>query len=92
MLPGGIAASAIVINDAGLIAGVAYDSGGDGHAVAWTGGVLSDLGPLTPGDTQVAVQGLNNAGEFVGFSAGGGVVHAVIWGPSQGSGWGVLIT
>jgi probable HAF family extracellular repeat protein len=58
------------INDAGTVAGFAFLVGsiGDGHAILWQNGSITDLGALPGNAVSMGVQ-INGSGQVVGYSA-----------------------
>jgi probable HAF family extracellular repeat protein len=77
-LPGGSRSSAVVIDDAGTIAGQSETAGGAFHAVRWRHGIIDDLGTLPGGNFSVAsaIEGDAVQGES---TAGDGMLHAFRW-------------
>jgi probable HAF family extracellular repeat protein len=77
------------LNDVGDVVGAANAGGTDlGHAVAWRGGKVQDLGTLGTGAFSEA-WAVNNAGQIVGWSytnGGSGLtgVHAFLYTDAQG--------
>lgn len=77
-LPGGSRSSAVVIDDAGTIAGQSETAGGAFRAVRWRHGIIEDLGTLPGGDFSVAsaIEGDAVLGES---TARDGMLHAFRW-------------
>jgi len=77
-LPGGSRSSAVVIDDAGTIAGQSETASGAFHAVRWRHGIIEDLGTLPGGDFSVAsaIEGDAVVGES---TARDGMLHAFRW-------------
>lgn len=77
-LPGGSRSSAVVIDDAGTIAGQSETAGGAFHAVRWRHGIIEDLGTLPGGDFSVA--STIEVDAVLGEStARDGMLHAFRW-------------
>lgn len=77
LLPGGTFSSAEVINDAGLVAGVANAGGRDEtHAFIYMHGVIRDIGSLGGYTT---VEGINNRGHVVGTGDANGAQRGYIY-------------
>ena len=66
------------LNDQGQVALIITTAPDTVHAALWDDGVLTDLGTL-PGNLYSQAHGINNRGQVVGYSYGGGVSHGVIW-------------
>jgi probable HAF family extracellular repeat protein len=77
-LPGGSRSSAVVIDEAGTIAGQSETAGGAFHAVRWRHGIIEDLGTLPGGNFSVAsaIEGDAVLGES---TARDGMLHAFRW-------------
>jgi probable HAF family extracellular repeat protein len=71
-------AAIVGLNDQGQVALNLEAAPSTLHAALWSDGVLWDLGTL-PGDLYSQARGINNRGQVVGYSSGGGVTHGVIW-------------
>lgn len=65
LLPGGQYASAYALNDTGMIAGVASDSGGQLRTVRWINGQIAPISGLAPSGASVPTD-INDAGEISG--------------------------
>lgn len=63
---GGGSSNAYGINSSGQVAGAAHTSGGQYHAVRWTGATPEDLG--TAGGSESYGYGINDAGQVAGYA------------------------
>lgn len=87
----GANATAIAINDHGLVIGnLTNPYGANLGAFVVSNGVMTDFGDLIVGSgsgwSQLVVTGLNNAGEIVGYGAMGGATHGFLAEPIQPTG------
>jgi probable HAF family extracellular repeat protein len=80
---------ALDVNDAGVIAGMAFNNATDERAVVWkktsSGYAVTDLGALAGGQGDSYATAINESGQVVGFSSGSDFVqHAVLFTPTSG--------
>jgi probable HAF family extracellular repeat protein len=80
-LPGGRTSTANAINDHGHVVGDSETEDLVRHAFLWRRGRMIDLGTLGGSLDSSGAVDINNHGQIVGWSAGGGAftVHAVLW-------------
>jgi len=75
---GGYAAFPYAMNNAGLIVGQSWTSGGQNHAFIWENGTMTDLGTFGGRDSRAL--DINELGQIVGGSEmTGGRERAVLW-------------
>ena len=78
-LPNSGSAISTSINNQGVVAGYAFDSGYAKRAVMWKDGAIVDLGML-PGHTSSEATGINDLGQVVGASwASGKLTRGFVW-------------
>lgn len=70
---GGRFSRALAISDTGIIVGWSEAANGRNHAVMWNGTEFTDLGK------DAYAQGVNSAGQVVGYRSGEGYAHATLW-------------
>jgi probable HAF family extracellular repeat protein len=89
-LPGDVASDANGINNLGQVAGGSYDADGNGRAVLWQNGVMTDLNTLIPPDSPLYLIDssgtINDQGQIAGYAlqVSTGEVHAFLATPTWG--------